>query len=426
MEDMQKSTKRTIKSVHKTKLGVIPEDWNKGLLLDVCSKITDGTHDTPRPVKDGIPYITAIHVKSGNIDFENCYYLPEEVHEEIYRRCNPEQGDVLFVNIGAGTATAAMINVDYEFSLKNVALLKPQVGLLDGKYLEQFQIFYKPILERKYLTGNAQPFLSLKEIKKLPIHYPKLIEQKKIAKILSTWDEAIRKTEQVIQAKTQLKKGLMQQLLTGKKRFKEFEGDEWNEYTLRKLGYTFNGLTGKTKVDFGAGKPFIPYLNIINNSRVNPEQMDFVGISPDENQNTVQYGDVFFTTSSETPDDAGMSSVLLDDLEQTYLNSFCFGFRLHNFEILLPSFARFYLKSYLVRKDIFRLAQGSTRYNISKNEIMKIKLHLPSIKEQKRLASLLSNLEDELSILTNKVIKYKEQKKGLMQKLLTGELRVNN
>ena len=155
-----------------TEVGLIPKDWKVKKLDSVCTKITDGTHDTPKPVKKGIPFLTAIHVKENNIDFKNCYYLPPQVHQEIYKRCNPEKGDVLMVNIGAGTATTAVVNVDYQFSLKNVALLKPDKIKLNGIYLNAIQILCREEILQSISTGGAQPFLSLNQISNLKIPLP--------------------------------------------------------------------------------------------------------------------------------------------------------------------------------------------------------------------------------------------------------------
>src|ERR1700730_3881051 len=118
-----------------TEVGVIPADWEVSTLWNCCSKITDGTHDTPKPVRSGVPFLTAIHVKDNWIDYESCLYLTEADHAVVFRRCNPEKNDVLMVNIGAGVATTALVNVDYEFSLKNVALLKPDSRRVFGAYL---------------------------------------------------------------------------------------------------------------------------------------------------------------------------------------------------------------------------------------------------------------------------------------------------
>jgi len=144
---------------------------------------------------------------------------------------------------------------------------------------------------------------------------------------------------------------------------------EWEVKKLGELGETYNGLNNKNKHDFGYGKPYIPYKNIFNNSKVDLNYLEYVNITEAEKQNQVRYGDIFFTVSSETSNELGMASVLLDEVDELYLNSFCFGFRLYNFKILIPNFARFLLRGAYFRNVMSRLAQGSTRYNLSKNEL---------------------------------------------------------
>jgi type I restriction enzyme S subunit len=200
--------------------------------------------------------------------------------------------------------------------------------------------------------------------------------------------------------------------------------EEWEEVRLGDIGQTFNGLSGKSAKDFGEGKPFITYKNIFDNSRVDIEEVDYVEVSENENQNIAKYGDIFFTTSSETPDEVGMSSVLLDEVEELYLNSFCFGYRLYDFETLIPEYARFLFRGKTFRNKIFKLAQGSTRFNISKNEVMKLNIKLPLLQEQKAIAQVLSTADKEIELLEEELEQLKLQKKGLMQLLLTGIIRV--
>ena len=111
------------------------------------------------------------------------------------------------------------------------------------------------------------------------------------------------------------------------------------EKILGELGFTSAGLSGKTQKDFGRGKPFIPFMNIMSNGKIDTTFMGLVEVTKNERQNAVQKGDLFFTTSSETPEEVGMTSVLLEEIGECYLNSFCFGFRLYNFEDLQPEFA---------------------------------------------------------------------------------------
>ncbi|MBE0492325.1 MAG: restriction endonuclease subunit S, partial [Sulfurospirillum sp.] len=262
------------------------------------------------------------------------------------------------------------------------------------------------------------------EFAELKIPLPTFKEQQKIAHILTTWDEAIMKQEKLIKEKEQLKKGLMQKLLSGEVRFDGFS-DEWKEYILGNIGKTFGGLSGKTAEDFGSGgSKYITYKSIFDSSEINLTRRESVSVSINEEQNLVQFGDVFFTVSSETPEEVGMSSVLLQKVENTYLNSFCFGYRIHDFNILEPKFARFYFRSFYLRDKLMRLAQGSTRFNISKNEVLKLQVNIPSLAEQQKIAEVLSLADDEISLLKNEFEELKLQKKALMQKLLTGQVRV--
>jgi type I restriction enzyme S subunit len=272
-------------------------------------------------------------------------------------------------------------------------------------------------------TETAVPHISAAQIREFPVLVPPLPEQQKIAQILSTWDKTIEKLEALIAAKQKRKKALMQQLLTGKRRFARFEG-EWKICLLKNLGNTFNGLTGKSKEDFGFGMPFISYMNIFKNSSIDVSQFELVDVGELENQVNVQYGDIFFTTSSETPDEVGMSSVLLDQVGEVYLNSFCFGFRLKDFNELLPEFARYLFRAEHIRKQISILAQGATRYNLSKAQLLKINFELPSIEEQQKIAVVLSSADTEIQTHQKQLSALKEQKKGLMQQLLSGKKRV--
>ena len=193
---------------------------------------------------------------------------------------------------------------------------------------------------------------------------------------------------------------------------------EWHHYRLGELGETYTGLTGKTKDDFGSGKPFIPYKNIFYNATINPEWLDYVQVSEGERQYRVQYGDIFFTTSSETPDEVGMSSVLLDDLGECYLNSFCFGFRLHDFSVLLPQYARYLFRGEDFRRQMYALSQGSTRFNLSKRELLKSELVLPPLAEQKKIAEILSTWDEAIALTEQLIDALGRRKKGLMQRLL--------
>ena len=201
-----------------------------------------------------------------------------------------------------------------------------------------------------------------------------------------------------------------------------YKMEGWNEILLGKLGDTFTGLSGKTKDDFGFGSKYIQYVNIFNNSKIDIENLELVNVKSNEKQSKVKFGDIFFTTSSETIEEVGMSSVLLDEInEDIYLNSFCFGFRLFDFDKLLPEYAQHLLRAAHMRHSISMFGKGSTRYNLSKTLLLKdLVLVFPSsLTEQHKIATILNTLDQNIAQTKKLIAKYKNIKQGIMYDLLT-------
>lgn len=202
-------------------------------------------------------------------------------------------------------------------------------------------------------------------------------------------------------------------------RFPEFkDSGEWEEKKISDLGDTISGLTGKSGEDFGIGKPYVTYKQVFDNSIIDFEECGKVQIGKTENQNSLQKGDILFTTSSETPNEVGFASVLTDfPKEKTYLNSFCFAIRPFNIEKTQPQFSRYLFHSPIYRKSVIAIAQGSTRYNLSKGAFIELQVPIPDPKEQQKIADCLSSLDDLIEAHNQKLELLKAHKKGLMQNL---------
>ena len=185
--------------------------WEVKSLNDLCNKITDGTHDTPKRLTEGIKFITGKHIRPFEIDYDNSDYVTEEIHKEIFKRCNPEYGDVLYTNIGVNFATAAMNTVEYEFSMKNVALLKYNRELLNGRYLVHIlnNEFFKDKLKKTFGVGGAQQFLSLSNIKSILVLVPPITLQNQFAERI----QAIEAQKQQAQLELAKSEELFQSLL---------------------------------------------------------------------------------------------------------------------------------------------------------------------------------------------------------------------
>ena len=196
-------------------------------------------------------------------------------------------------------------------------------------------------------------------------------------------------------------------------RFQGFE-DDWEQQQLGNMGRTFSGLSGKTKEDFGHGDAsFVTYMNVYSNTVSDLDMLEHVEI--DTKQNKVKYGDVFFTTSSETPEEVGMSSVWLGSSNNTYLNSFCFGYRPD--KTIDPYYMAYMLRSNAVRRQLVFLAQGISRYNISKNRVMDVDTLMPELSEQQKIGQLFKQLDKTIALHQRQLELLKEQKKGFLQKM---------
>ena len=173
----------------------------------------------------------------------------------------------------------------------------------------------------------------------------------------------------------------------------------WEQRKLGEVGTTFTGLSGKIASDFGHGEAsFITYMNVFSNPVSDPTMVEHLEI--DSKQREVEVGDVFFTTSSETPEEVGMSSVLKEKCGVTYLNSFCFGFRpTVKFDL---DYLAYMLRSESVRSQITLLAQGISRFNISKTKMMDTYIQVPSIDEQIAIGKYFLQLDNLITLHQHK------------------------
>jgi type I restriction enzyme S subunit len=165
-------------------------------------------------------------------------------------------------------------------------------------------------------------------------------------------------------------------------------------------------------------------MNIMSNVVIDCNTFEKVRIQAGESQNRVMKGDLFFNGSSETPEEVGMCSVLTQDVQNVYLNSFCFGFRFQDGVEANGLYLAYYFRSSQGRELLKSLAQGATRYNLSKTALLRVSFSMPAFDEQTAIASILSDMDAELDALELKLEKARRLKQGMMHNLLTGKIRL--
>ena len=265
-------------------------------------------------------------------------------------------------------------------------------------------------------SSTTVKHLSHKDVEKIKAFLPSLAEQKKIAALLSLIDERIEVQNAIIKEQEALKASLIRRLFDRTLRFPEFT-DEWKKVKLGEVGKMYNGLSGKKAADFGAGYPFITYKMVFDSGVIDMSKVSYVEIGPGEKQNKVREGDIFFTTSSETIDEVGMSSVLLKDADNLFLNSFCFGYRLNTPNLTTSQYLGYMLRGPQMRMRISSLGQGITRFNISKEKVADLQIAIPSLPEQRKIAALLSLIDERIIVEKEYATLLQKQKAYLLRQM---------
>lgn len=382
--------------------------WETFKFEDIAQRISE----TVNPNKTDLE----IYVGLEHIDADDIHIRRKGVPSNVKGgklRCYP--GDVIFGKRRAYQRKAAIVDFDGICSA-HAFVFRAYPEIIDPKlfpfFLHSDQFMHRMV---DISVGGLSPTINWGDLKGQEFLLPPKDQQAKLAELLWAMDEVIEKGYENENKYEVFYKRFLFDSVSGKL---TANFDNWKEYLFGELGESFGGLSGKTKKDFGEGSPFVNYMNVFSNSKVNPSKVDYVNIDSGEKQNELKFGDILITGSSETPQELGMSSVVLDDLKGYYLNSFCFGFRLYDFNTLLPEYARFLMRGEEVRKFMFKRAQGSTRFNLSKTTVKeKMKIVLPNIEEQKEIANKLEFMENNFLYFESKISSSKALQKSLINQV---------
>jgi len=399
----------------KTKVGVIPLEWEV-VKLDEVAKFYKGKGISKAEISDkGIECIrygelyTKYNEKIENIISKTITSKDKLFLSEVNDILIPASGETAI-----DLATASCV-------LKKDVGLGGDINIIRSKLDGIFLSYYLNIVAKTKIASLAQGIsvihLYSSQLKNLYISKPPLKEQQKIAKILTTWDNAIFKQEKLIKAKEQLKKGLMQKLLSGEVRFDGFSG-EWENIRLGEITNFYLGLT-YTPTYVKKGVPFLSVKDI-NGGNISFENIKYISNEEFEhctNNSKPKKGDILF----------GRVGTLGNPIIIETDNPFCIfvslGFLRVNSDIY-NGFVKYWMSSSLFKKQVESQVAGSSQKNLNVGWLKKFKLKLPPLQEQQKIAQVLSTADKEIELLKNELESLKEQKKGLMQKLLTGEVRV--
>ena len=354
----------------------------------------------------GLIVFRSSNIQNGCMDYKDIVRVNKNVKEKLITK----KDDLL---VCARNGSARLIG-------KNAILHEIDANQTFGAFMMVFRSdinhFVHQLLNTRLYSSQVSENLGARinqitssDLSSFEFFFPKEnSEMNKIAALLDLLDERIATQNKIIDKLQSLIKGLNDSLYT------QHGGEVLTSFA--NLGTSYSGLSGKSAQDFGSGKPFITYLNVYSNNVINENDFQYVAIKDGEKQNVVEYGDILFTLSSETPEEVGIGSVYLGK-EKVYLNSFCFGIHIINTEVAFPPYLSYYVSLTAFRKFIYPYAQGSTRFNLCKADFEKASIKLPTLADQKRIYSILSHIDNKIITERQMLDLYNSQKQYLLRQM---------
>jgi type I restriction enzyme, S subunit len=412
---------------------VIPQEWEVTTLKE-NAHVTDGSHLTPVKVRKGFPMATVANVKNSSLDIDSCYKISEEDFKQLTKNnCKPEINDVLFTKDGTvGKSIVFTQNIDVVL-LSSIAILRPFENL-DSYFLHHS--FHSDAITKftvKFLGGTAIKRIILKNLENFYFPLPPLPEQQKIATILSNVDSLINSTSKVIENSKSLKTGLMQKLLTrgiGHTKFKKVQWlfgkdieipEEWEFKNIEDIFKLKSGSTpSRTNPEFFTGN--IPWVTStdLNRSTITSTIEKITEESITSAHLTIFPKGTFFiaTYGLEASKTRGKCAII--EIDST-CNQACMAFLPS--EKMITIFL-FYFYLHFGEKIVFSIAQGTKQQNLYSYTVGRVRLLIPPLPEQQKIATILSNIDSKITSQVQYKEKLQKLKTSLMQKLLTGEVRV--
>jgi type I restriction enzyme S subunit len=411
---------------------MIAATFKKAKLKDVCSLVTDGTHDTPKTLPAGMPFIKAKEITGGVIDFENCEYISYDEHLKVIARSKPEFGDTLFAHIGASLGEAALIKTKNPFSIKNVALFKPDPAKIDCRYL-YYQIigpaFQGEIKNRR--TGSAQPFVGLDQLRNHEIQvHANIHDQQKIASILSAYDDLIENNTRRIKILEEMAQAICRHWFVdfkfpGHKKAKFINSklgkipEGWDVKALGDLVTTQYGYTESTQED-EVGPKFLRGMDINKSSYIDWSCVPYCPIDESDYEKfRLSEGDIVIIRMA----DPGKIGIVEKDIEAVFA-SYLVRLRIVS-EKLAPYFLFYFLLSDRYQAYVTGASTGTTRKSVSAGVMTGIDMVIPSRPLIEAFEHKIGAIRQLLNNLLERNANLRRTRDMLLPKLISGEVDVS-
>ncbi|MDW5288718.1 restriction endonuclease subunit S [Formosa sp. PL04] len=426
-------------------------DWKSLRIKDLITKIGSGV--TPKGggevyVDNGVTFIRSQNVYNDGLRLDKVSFITDEVNNRM-KNSQLKPFDILINITGASIGRTCVFPISVGKANINQHIIylrikKRKVDFLSYYLKSQFVKDYIMSVQ----AGSSKEALNMGQTLNIPVSIPNPEMQTKIASYLEVKTEAIDEKVALLENKIDkykdFRKSLINQTITKglitTVKLKDSKIDwigeipeHWKVKRMKDIGFLYSGLSGKSAKDFNQddkedNKSFLTFTNIAGNTYINTNDFGKVIIKENEKQNKIKQNDLFFLMSSEGYEDVGKASLLVDNVSDTYLNSFCKGFRLTTKNVV-PKFLNWMLYAPIFRERLLIQGKGFTRINLKMEKINDFNLIIPSTtKEQIEIANFLdlktTSIDNIITNIKKQINLLKELRKTLINDVVNGKLKV--
>lgn len=405
---------------------MVPKGWKRVPIKDVCESIIDCVNKTAPVVDYETPFkmIRTTNVRNGRVNTEDVRYVTEDTYLQWVRRGKPQVGDIIFTREAPVGEAGVLQDAEGIFLGQRTMMYRADTCLSDNYFL--FYSLSSPFCQKQiedFSNGGTVAHMRVPDCGEILINLPPFLEQKKIAQILSTWDKAISVTEKLLTNSQQQKKALMQQLLTGKKRLLDENGVRFStEWEFKRISEIATRVQRKNDA---AEHPILTISSLSGFVRQDERYSRYMAGESVKNYILLKKGEFAYNKGNSKTYEFGCIFDL-EAYEAGLVPHVYVCFRLKNG--LSHRYFKYLFEADYLKPQLGALVNTGVRnnglLNIKPTEFMQTKVPVPCFEEQESIADMLYNSSRTIRVLQDKLACLKDEKKALMQQLLTGKRRV--
>lgn len=397
--------------------------WKKAKLSECCQSISDGDHQAPPKSNKGIPFVTISNIKDNSFDFTNCMHVPQSYYDNLLAKRKPQKGDILYSAVGSfGIPVLMKENVKFTFQ-RHIAILRPNPHIVEPAYM-----YYSMLSKAFFLQadaaaiGAAQRTISLRSLQNLTINLPDLPTQRRIASILSAYDDLIENNRRQIKlleeaAQRLYREWFVELCFPGHEGVKVVDGvpEGWMKGTVDNIVKLLSGYPFKSSEYVSSGKYRLITIKNVKDGEFSPDNVDYIDQLPDKvpSHCILTEGDILLSLTGN------IGRVCIVNGYNYLLNQ-----RVAKLQTLHPAYAYCMFRSKEMLNKMTALSNGVAQQNLSPIRAEKIRILIPSSNLLFQFKNIVEPIISQIILLNNQITFACEARDRLLPELMDGEIEV--